>query len=178
MEDFSTTITIVALISIILPLILRSPKLESKDGNIKIQFGMLIKIILLIGFIFFLAMTVFSFKEFLEGNETCPIWVPLIFIMFLLLETFCMMIIFNKKYILYNNELIVLGIFGKKANYKISDIKNAKLVASDGVKLITKDGKKLLVLQLMSNYDALIKTLNDNNIPIVNSKNQKLDIGW
>ena len=178
MEDLGTTITIAAIVAIIMPFILRSPKVEDKNGNVRIQFGLLIKIILLCGFVFFLAMFGFSFRAFLAGDETAPIWVPLLFIGFVLLEGFCMVIVFNKKYILCKDELVVLSLFGKSKNYKIKDIKNAKLVSNDGIKLITSDDKKYLVLQLMSNYDALIKTLNDNNIPIVNSKNQKLDIGW
>lgn len=178
MEDIGTTITIAAIVSIILPFILKSPKIEDKNGNVRIQFGVLIKIILLGSFAFFLAMFGFSFRAFLAGEENAPIWAPLIFMGFILLVGFCMIIVFNKKYVLCEDELVVLSLFGKSKTYKIKDIKSAKLISTDGIKLVTKDDKKYLVLQLMSNYDVLIKTLNDNNIEIVNSKNQKLDIGW
>ena len=178
MKDFSSYIYISVALGIILPIILRSPKLESKDGSIRIQFGIFIKIILLIGFVFFLSATIFSLKALISGDETCDIWVVLIFMGFMILEGLCMFWVFRRKYILCKNEIVIIGLFGKKETYNIKDIKSAKLVSSDGIRLIFNNGKNFLILQLMSNYDVLINTLNENKILITNSKNQKMDIGW
>ena len=178
MNDVRSIVLISAIVGIILPFILRSPKIESKDGSIKIQIGKVILVIFMIAFLFFTVIAVASFMAFVKGDEGSSLIVSIMFLVFGLLTGFCIKIAATKKYILSDNQITAIGIWGKKETFKISDIEKAKLISSDGIRIITRDGKKYLALQLMSNYDALISTLNKNKVLIVNKKKKKMDIGW
>lgn len=152
------------LVSILLPILLKSPKVESDDGTVKLQFSKVLKIFFLIGYIIFFVIFIITSIEYFKDNETCPISVPLIFSGFMMFVFMAFMFVNNKKILIENNNIISINCFGKKKTFNLKDIKKTRPISNDGLLLILNDNSKVIAIQFMSNYDKLINILKKDKL--------------
>jgi len=175
---FSTVVT-VCLISIILPLILKSE--DEKDDNydrVLFKFSKKIRLTMLISTIIFIIILVFATITVVFNNDKSALSALVIFSMFTLLSSILYILTRNKKILYTNDKLYAYNILGKKSSFNVSDIKEAIENPSDGMKLIFKDGRKLKVDIQMTNYSKIKEILEKNNIIYKDKHGNDVPKGW
>ena len=84
----------------------------------------------------------------------------------------------NQKIVFNNNVFYVSNWLKKNFEFKFEDIIKAEYVIGGGILLHVLANKKVGFSPLMTNYNWVFKKLKEKKIDLVDSNNQKMDIGW